>query len=618
MGLTHKMTELYSEPYGASGNIGENFRRLLGAPALNALHTVIRESLQNVSDAAKLNQGPRIEINLRTLSEEQKAVFSNQLMTRLPVEKGSKETIQKFLNKKDPLVMEVCDFNTTGLLGPTRADRIPLEETDTDFIDFLRNIGTPRDTHMGGGTYGFGKVSLYRMSKCSSIWVDTKIPSGERRLIGCHIGKSFKLEEEGFRRSYTGRHWWGAADDEGFVDPILNEQARHYADLLGLPLRDDLTGTSIMILDAEFDGAEIHEAGKQIVEAVMWNFWPRLMRSATEDKRFTITINVNGEALEIPAPEDVAPFKYFCAAMDAARTNQTNETSGLKLKTLHTTTTDQLELGRLAIMTGPYHSSSHQHNFFPLDSIIPNKCSHIALMRPAELVVKYLVGPQSSNNEHHCGVFLVNEEESIERAFADAEPPAHDDWVPDNLPNRSISKRVVKQALNQLKAEAKQLGLSSARVSTGDVDTDPRLQGVVTQLGRILDNPQVTTGGGGGGGGGGVGPATRSRLSIDTEGLSIIDGQKVATFTLNVPSSVVNEKKISISPKVMMDGGAIDKSSSKELGCKVIHINGEHLDLGTDKGDLILAKQEELKILVSIPYGMSVRLDAKLGESVDG
>ena len=51
---------LYSEPYGTTGNIGENFLRLLGTPSSDPLQTVVREAVQNIADAAKLGQGPEI------------------------------------------------------------------------------------------------------------------------------------------------------------------------------------------------------------------------------------------------------------------------------------------------------------------------------------------------------------------------------------------------------------------------------------------------------------------------------------------------------------------------------------------------------------------------------
>ena len=212
--MTISPLQLHTEPYGSTGNIGENFLRLLGAPSLNPLQTVIREAVQNIADAAKLGSGPEILIRVRQLDERERAVFRDAVLTELPAERTSRAGLQRFLACDVPVVLEICDFGTTGLGGPTRADRIPVGTKRTDFINFLRNIGTPRDTEHGGGTYGFGKAALYAVSRCRTILVDTLVTEngGERRLIGCHIGTRHETEEQGFRRQYTGRHWWGVRD----------------------------------------------------------------------------------------------------------------------------------------------------------------------------------------------------------------------------------------------------------------------------------------------------------------------------------------------------------------------------------------------------------------------
>ena len=152
----------YSEPYGPTGNIGENFRRLLGAPSLDRLQTVVREAVQNIADAAKLGVGPEIEIRLRRLTPSQRNVLASRVICGQLQEPRSNELLAAMRSRRGLVVMEICDFGTTGLGGPTRSDQIPSGERNTDFIDFLRNVGTARDTAHGGGTYGFGKVALYR------------------------------------------------------------------------------------------------------------------------------------------------------------------------------------------------------------------------------------------------------------------------------------------------------------------------------------------------------------------------------------------------------------------------------------------------------------------------
>lgn len=49
---------------------------------------------------------------------------------------------------------------------------------------------------------------------------------------------------------------------------------------------------------------------------------------------------------------------------------------------------------------------------------------HVALMRPAELVVRYLEGrPAPDEDREWAGVFRCSDEPDIETAFANSEPP---------------------------------------------------------------------------------------------------------------------------------------------------------------------------------------------------
>src|SRR3546814_7591078 len=67
------------------------------------------------------------------------------------------------------------------------------------------------------------------------------------------------------------------------------------------------------------------------------------------------------------------------------------------------------------------------------ERIFDGPVRHVALMRPSELVVRYVEFPGMREESDWAGVFLSSEDESALRAFASFEPPAHDDWVPDRL-----------------------------------------------------------------------------------------------------------------------------------------------------------------------------------------
>lgn len=175
--MTLRPLELHSEPYGSTGNIGENFRRLLGAPTLDPLQTVIREAVQNIADAARPGVGPEILIRLRTLSDTQRDGLRSFILAEIPEEPGSSATISAFLEAERAVVLEICDFGTVGLGGPTRSDRIPVGTRQTNFIDFLRNIGTARDTEQGAVPTASARspcIAPARAARSSSIRCPTE------------------------------------------------------------------------------------------------------------------------------------------------------------------------------------------------------------------------------------------------------------------------------------------------------------------------------------------------------------------------------------------------------------------------------------------------------------
>ena len=103
------------------------------------------------------------------------------------------------------------------------------------------------------------------------------------------------------------------------------------------------------------------------------------------------------------------------------------------------------ELGLLSLVKGGRRNRRVFDTGEP--PLMPEKCSHVALMRPVELVVAYNDGPAlSSDLAEYAGVFICDAE--VEGAFSKAEPPAHDEWVPDYLEGRE--KTYVRVAIRRI------------------------------------------------------------------------------------------------------------------------------------------------------------------------
>lgn len=604
---------LHSEPYAPTGNMGDGgFSRLLGAPSLESLQLVLREAVQNSCDAAKLGTGPEILVRIRRLSP-QEMTAAREILADLPFIESSRLALRAFLDAEMPRVLEICDFGTIGLGGPTRADRMPENTTRTDFIDFLRNVGTQRDTSQGGGTYGFGKASLYTTSQCSTILIDTltdEAAGSERRFMGCHLGASgSRPEGPGYVRKFTGRHWWGLPSDDGQTnEPVTGEAAKALSRALGLPERTaTTTGTSILVLDPDLGDDEAC-VGSRIVETLLWNFWPRLLDGAAPDKRVTFRVEVDGVVHEMPRPEETPPLNLFAQAFMIAR-------HGLAGAQEITTGRPAKVLGKLAVVRG---IKGQRPSFRTENSLLPDTASHIALVRcPADMVISHTVGqPLPDDRVEWAGVFLTDESPEVEGAFARSEPAAHDTWDPSAMP-RGAEKTWVTVALRKVKEAARDVAAPGPPPAPSGTEATP-LAAVAGRLGAFLE----ARGHGGPGrrhGSGGSRGGKRRRVSRpEFERLELHQDQATALFSISL-SGRGAENLLVLQPALAMDGGSIsadriDGVSSPAL----VAVEGPAGPLTVRDGYVPVGDLEgTLTVRMTVPEDHAVTLLASLSQEDD-
>ena len=547
--------QLFSEPFAKTGNMAaEGFKRLLGRPTLGLLQTLIREGIQNVLDAAQGHSGPTVLIRLRTLSTDQQQALGQTLLAERPRGDATREDIDASLAKPGLRVLELCDFGTEGLSGPTRADAPHDGEEPLNFVNFLRNVGAARDTHHGGGTYGYGKSSLYAMSGCSTVVVDSQTRCAgreERRVMACHLGAAFDAtSDDGERRRFTGRHWWGVLDGADSVEPATNESAIAVSTALGMPHRNATqTGTSILIIDPIIGDEGMRATIDDVVETVLWNFWPRMAASTPEHRKLKVEVELDGEKVPVPAPEEFPPLDLFAAAM-AEHRSKGNDLQPIRCDR------PKKHLGNLVIRKGL--RADRRGPAIRDGSLIPKQSSHIALMRPVELVVRYIEGePLPDRRFDWAGVFICSETDEVEEAFALAEPPAHDDWIPDNLP-KGNAKTFVRVALKRLNEIARPHSNQTISASI-PAEKGPSLAATAARMGAFLDRVSAT----------GPGkparkqsvPSPRKSLAISSprfEGLQLGEnGQPVARFRAELQNDASDRNlHLVAEPYLVVDGGS--------------------------------------------------------------
>ena len=593
-----KAFKLQSERYSRLGNMSaQGIKRLLGTPTIDQLQTVIREAVQNSWDASKgTRRKPAFHVHLRRLTEDEMKVF-REVIFKDYVPEDTSDCLSGFLQKRNPWVLELSDVGTLGLGGPTDASVITGEDEDSNFVDFVRNVGTPRDTAHGGGTYGYGKSSLYSLSECGTIIVDSQTKykgRDERRLIACRVASSFVVKNGRDRGKYTGRHWWGKHDKSGEgLDPVTGRTAESISRMIGaLDRRGNDYGTSIMILDPVMED-QPEKVMNAIQRALLWNFWPKMVVYPGKGQAMKFRTRLNGKEIHLPALEDCPPLNIFAKAIrslksgDAVPIDCQRPSKHLGLLGIER----EVKLERLAGF-GPDE-----------DGMFAEAACHVALMRPAELVVKYLTGNPLPPTVEWGGVFVCSDEDEVEHAFAMSEPPAHDDWIPSSMP-KGNSKTFVRVALRRVRdqmeqvASAVQINAEGQGAELGKLSG--RMGGLLTGAlgdGLSLSRPSGRTRGSSGK------PKTLKICELEGYGPEEWEnGEVLAWFSFRVESPDSREVTLTGSPKVFIDGENSDDTPDGTRPEIRVWLDGDEKLIGNGASVLVSTdKADRIWVGISIP-----------------
>lgn len=440
-------------PEGASA--AEGIRNQLGRPELDLLTILVRESAQNSWDARTGDTAVDYHLDLRFVSPAHAPAWRELLTRNVPAPEHL--PLRQSISNPVIRILTVSDRGTTGLGGPTRADNAVVE--NHDFVSFIRNIGEPRDTELGGGTYGFGKGIFYLLSKPGTVLVHTRcrVDGGfETRLMGCALWKSYAEGEGLSGRRYTGRHWWGTHSSDGVVEPLIGDEADATAERLGLRGFDqDETGTTVVVVDPDLGEREIQEAGNYLAETIAWNLWPKMLDGpgdGTPPMRFSV--QCDGITVPVPDPRETTPLDMFVMAYEAMGSNE----DGQELWYLGHPRTKLGMLGLEKRFLQPFAETAAAET-----AGIGSTVHHVCLMRTAELVVTYHAGPKpAAEYVSYAGVFRADVE--LDSTFASSEPPTHDAWNWQSLEGQN--KRFVRMAFTRIKDSIEALIEIDGRIRT--------------------------------------------------------------------------------------------------------------------------------------------------------
>lgn len=601
---------------GGIGDIeAEGLQNLLGRSALDRRQILVRETAQNSWDARLPNvQEVGFQFHLRRASSDDREVLGNLFRDRVP---GLGLT--SILGGQDVWLLEVSDRGTKGLGGPTRNDLAVSRDTPTDFIDFLLRVGAPRNSHMGGGTYGFGKSISYTATHSGTMLVWTKCSIDgrvESRFLGSAIGSSY--DDGGFH--YTGRHWWGAPNSNGTVEPLLDGAAEALGEaLFTCPFKPNETGTSLLLIAPDF-GAEGEAAAREyaesLVQGILWNLWPKLVPDAGRPA-MNIRVYLNHEEVEIPNPETHPILKHFAASLKAVRSAQAGRsaitspfTEPLVVKGGIRGRGANRMYGTAAItrFSAPPPNALVDTPFGAAEGV-----RHMCLMRhDAELVVKYLKATEDPEAEAAwAGVFKPSEEN--DDAFALSEPPTHDDWEPGAMSDPD-AKSIVSIGLRRLNLAVDE-HLKPAQSEERTSDTGVSVAGLSDALaglvwGQIGSAPSQ----------GGTGKSSQRRPRKPTASVGqVLRGaatdpgwQQIALLVdLKGPDS----QTIRVTPKVRI--GTAGEGESDESAFEVLGWDFAEPDFGSEPewsdGDVLLKSDTAAWLRLKTQDGLAFDIDLEAG-----
>ena len=537
-----------SEPYSDYGNLsGQGARRLLGAPSSDPLVTAIRETVQNSWDARVHGGKPKYGLRLRTLSDDEKKALRDVMFRDLSTDPDS--GLKLVLKQQSIRVLDIIDRGTVGLDGPVRSSALARGEASR-FVKFLRNIGGPREAHsLSGGTYGYGKSSLFALSNCETVVVDSvtrdQHGTSARRFMAARMGEEFHDGEA----AYTGRHWWGRRANDGVVDPIFGSEADCLAGMLGMPGHDGESGTTITVIEPDLgdESEDLERAADRMVRALLWYFWPKMVDGRDQHVPMDFHVRCEGWNVPIPKVRETLPFSLFADALEAVREGSE---AAIPIRSQR----PKRLLGWMAESRG---FREERLAVLQADSEprIPETSHHVALMRPAELVVKYLVGNRLPDSRlEWAGVFICSDEDEVEAAFAAAEPPAHDDWVPQHLPGRSEQKTFVNVALRRVREEMERISPEAMLPSGGDFGGfAPGADAIGRALLEPMGDRAVKTQPGPGGSSSAGSRRIRLRQP-EFAGLTDESGHAVASFQFEITGPAGRKVAITASPSIVTEG----------------------------------------------------------------
>lgn len=209
------------------------------------LDLLVREAIQNSSDAALEQEGDSFRVSFNTGMFEPSRL--NFYITDL------ENTLNQRFPEQQAEFMEIRDTKTSGLTGGIRKAQLPKDDHG-NFFKLIFDTGKQQNQSGAGGNFGFGKSVYYRVGIGIVIFY-SRIKSGEgfeSRLIVTLVEDETKPDAllNAICQDSEGKAWWGIKDGEDLL-PITDQDSEFITAVLNIfgvqEFKGTETGTSIII-----------------------------------------------------------------------------------------------------------------------------------------------------------------------------------------------------------------------------------------------------------------------------------------------------------------------------------------------------------------------------------
>ena len=479
-----KIAFFKSEPVQFQGGvIADVMTATIETSTYSQAETLLRETLQNACDQ-KSQSDRQIEFIVDAISISGKAKKPFDDFFSRAQSGPDKLGFSSFAKGKKFEALVIADVGTIGLAGPLDAS---VDANPSNFAGFFFNVGRPVSDSKSGGAFGLGRTVLTNASEHSTILVYSRFKGAkgiQSRFMGMAIGQSFT--ERGKR--FTGRHWFGLEPkaNQGLIMPFESNEADQLASEFGMKkyLRDQTGFVALIVgnklIDDPIDEMLADEQRKKCVETIQEAAciygWPHMI-GPKRSRSVKFSFLLNGIELQELDPRKMPGLKEFVYCYEGLYENQ----DGIETKEIFFTKSVKKEpTGRLAWVKIP-QTDAELH--YAKERTIP--FNSVALMRQANFVVKYLEVPESADQWVTRGVFRSNDE--YDSVFRKSEPVAHDEWNPAKLQLKSGQRNPVKQTLESIKDNFKDIG----RIGESEISGSASVV-LGNSLGRLFDGLMLT------------------------------------------------------------------------------------------------------------------------------